>query len=407
MIKPVVHAEPEKPVAPVQHEAPKTLQKKVEKPKQEDKSFEIETTTMEADESTPAAAPAAPQKAAEVKKQEKKPAPFEKKKSPMKSKTEDPVSFKIETTVATPQMLKQLIGDNTPEEEEKPEPKAAPAPVAAPTATAEVKPIVRVLNKGDQSIIQNLKKEEEPKPAEPKPVEHVAEPVAEPAAKSAAKSTPKLAGLQNTHKAQDLSKQDHLEVVERKDNSEPAKKSKAEENQSMLPSDVFEAAVNNTLSQPTNATLQQKGSDIKIEDARKSHDSGLKSMIKGLVDTIQPALQEIQSKHKAKVQVVILDDNNSTISVPQAALEKMISTPSNNQSVAEPVAEPAKPTAEPAKLAAEPAKPVAEPAQAVQKQAPKNATAPSTVAQKEANKTSDGIDDQYLKAVQTTIEQTK
>ncbi|MFM7851695.1 MAG: hypothetical protein ACKO96_07180 [Flammeovirgaceae bacterium] len=35
-------------------------------------------------------------------------------------KSEESTSFKIETTVATPQMFKQLLGDDSPDEEEKP-----------------------------------------------------------------------------------------------------------------------------------------------------------------------------------------------------------------------------------------------------------------------------------------------
>jgi hypothetical protein len=35
-------------------------------------------------------------------------------------KSEESTSFKIETTVATPQMFKKLLGDDTPDEEEKP-----------------------------------------------------------------------------------------------------------------------------------------------------------------------------------------------------------------------------------------------------------------------------------------------
>lgn len=43
-----------------------------------------------------------------------------------KKKKEDDFNFKIEETVATPEMIKHLVGDNTPDEEEE-----SPAPVAA------------------------------------------------------------------------------------------------------------------------------------------------------------------------------------------------------------------------------------------------------------------------------------
>lgn len=40
-------------------------------------------------------------------------------------KKEDGLDFKIEETVATPEMIKHLVGDNTPDEEEEPAPVAA------------------------------------------------------------------------------------------------------------------------------------------------------------------------------------------------------------------------------------------------------------------------------------------
>lgn len=36
----------------------------------------------------------------------------------MPKKEDEPISYKIETTVATPAMLKRLVGDNSPDEEE-------------------------------------------------------------------------------------------------------------------------------------------------------------------------------------------------------------------------------------------------------------------------------------------------
>lgn len=48
------------------------------------------------------------------------------------------MSFKIETTVATTDMIKKLVGDNSPDEEE--EPIAIPAPVVA-AKVPPVKPV--------------------------------------------------------------------------------------------------------------------------------------------------------------------------------------------------------------------------------------------------------------------------
>lgn len=36
-----------------------------------------------------------------------------------KKKNDDDFNFKIEETVATPEMIKHLVGDNTPDEEEE------------------------------------------------------------------------------------------------------------------------------------------------------------------------------------------------------------------------------------------------------------------------------------------------
>jgi hypothetical protein len=44
-------------------------------------------------------------------------------------KKEDDFNFKIEETVATPEMIKHLVGDNTPDEEEE---QPAPKKVADP-----------------------------------------------------------------------------------------------------------------------------------------------------------------------------------------------------------------------------------------------------------------------------------
>jgi hypothetical protein len=86
-------------------------QKLTSKQKQEgDGSFQIETTVMDADEPQSqtqhiSAAPtsgAAAKKAAPVKKVEKK-----------KEKKDDSNGFVIETTVATPQLMKALVGDNS------------------------------------------------------------------------------------------------------------------------------------------------------------------------------------------------------------------------------------------------------------------------------------------------------
>ena len=50
-------------------------------------------------------------------------------------KKDDEFSFKIEETVATPEMIKHLVGDNSPDEEE--ETVASPAPVAPVVALPE------------------------------------------------------------------------------------------------------------------------------------------------------------------------------------------------------------------------------------------------------------------------------
>jgi hypothetical protein len=62
-------------------------------------------------------------------------------------KKEEPTSFKIETTVATSDMIKKLVGDNTPDEEEEPAPVAPPqAPKLTPAPTfakKEVQPVAK------------------------------------------------------------------------------------------------------------------------------------------------------------------------------------------------------------------------------------------------------------------------
>ncbi len=50
----------------------------------------------------------------------------------------EPIRFKIETTVATSDMLKKLIGDNTPDEEEN------PTPILASNKSMNITKIVEV-----------------------------------------------------------------------------------------------------------------------------------------------------------------------------------------------------------------------------------------------------------------------
>ena len=97
--------------------------------KESDGSFQIETTVMEAEEQQQAqkqaftgSKPVAPAAKKVEKKQEKK--------------KEESHDFVIETTVATPQLMKSMIGDNSqiiPDfEETKDEPKESPKPMFAP-----------------------------------------------------------------------------------------------------------------------------------------------------------------------------------------------------------------------------------------------------------------------------------
>lgn len=64
----------------------------------------------------------------------------------LKQKKKDDSAFEIEETVATPEMIKHLVGDNTPEEPEEKE-KIEPASVATKTVEAPkqmvAKPVVK------------------------------------------------------------------------------------------------------------------------------------------------------------------------------------------------------------------------------------------------------------------------
>lgn len=109
MLKPARHSEVEQPKTENKAKPRKALEARSQEPT----SWQIETTVMDSDEAvsqTPKPAPAKP--AEEKALTKKKPAAL------TPHKEEEAPSFKIETTVATPQMLKRLVGDTTDEEEE-------------------------------------------------------------------------------------------------------------------------------------------------------------------------------------------------------------------------------------------------------------------------------------------------
>jgi hypothetical protein len=122
-------AEEKKPVAPKEIKEQKLTSK--QSGDKEGSSFTIETTSMEAEVEAapkPAASSTVAPKPVEKKVEKKVEVKLAKKAEP------EPADFRIETTTATPQMMKALLGDTTPDE---PEPVEAPkAPEAAKVAAA-------------------------------------------------------------------------------------------------------------------------------------------------------------------------------------------------------------------------------------------------------------------------------
>jgi len=76
------------------------------------------------------------------------------KKKKAKQQKEEPIQFKIETTVATPQMLKQLVGDNSPDEEEMDStPQQQQMQKIEQQEATKPQAVVKVLSKNEPSII--------------------------------------------------------------------------------------------------------------------------------------------------------------------------------------------------------------------------------------------------------------
>ena len=105
---------------------------------------DVESASKPDTPATPAA-PKQPEKK-EVKKVEKK---LVKKVEP------EPADFKIETTTATPQMMKALLGDNSPDE---PEPVEAPAPPKVAATPKVEAPKVMQINASAPTLIRKEEK---------------------------------------------------------------------------------------------------------------------------------------------------------------------------------------------------------------------------------------------------------
>lgn len=128
---------------------PQEDQKKDEKPKDvevrkmqstksdETPTYKIETTTMDMDEDSPQPASSRAQTThSSLPRKSEKPSSGQQANptnGDAKKHEDEPLAFKIETTVATPEMIKHLVGDNTPDEEE--------AAAQAPRAVAKPQPL--------------------------------------------------------------------------------------------------------------------------------------------------------------------------------------------------------------------------------------------------------------------------